>query len=288
MSANQKIMSTSQVSVIIPAYNEEKIITRCLKALQEQDFSGDLQIIVVCNHCQDKTAAKVSAFNTDIVCLETDIGSKTNALNLGDEVATFYPRIYLDADIVLSKNAIREMCLTLKDESHLATSSVAKMDLSHSSWGVKAFYDIWLNLPYCKEGMIGSGVYALSEQGRQQFEKFPLIIADDGYIRCLFTREQRPLSINCTAHVRAPKNLTSLIKIKTRSRLGGYELAEKFPQLLNNETKDYKKALMGILLNVSQWGKIALYVSINIIARCRANHQYKQSKQWERDESSRY
>ncbi|MCK5898340.1 MAG: glycosyltransferase, partial [Methylococcales bacterium] len=124
MSANQKIMSTAHASVIIPAYNEEKIITRCLKALQEQDFSGDLQIIVVCNHCQDKTADKVRAFNADIICLETEIGSKTNALNLGDEVAIFYPRIYLDADIVLSKNAIREMCLTLEDESHLATSAV--------------------------------------------------------------------------------------------------------------------------------------------------------------------
>ncbi|MCK4493962.1 MAG: glycosyltransferase family 2 protein, partial [Methylococcales bacterium] len=199
-------MSPLQISVIIPAYNEEKIITRCLNALQEQDFKGDLQIIVVCNNCQDQTAAKVSAFNADIVCLETDIGSKTNALNLGDEVATFYPRIYLDADIVLSKNALSDMSLTLENKHHLATSAVAKMDLSHSSWGVKAFYDIWLNLPYCKEGMIGSGVYALSKQGRQHFEKFPLIIADDGYIRCLFTSEQRPLSVNCTAHVSAPRN----------------------------------------------------------------------------------
>ncbi|MCK5728652.1 MAG: glycosyltransferase [Methylococcales bacterium] len=281
-------MNTACATVIIPAYNEENIIVRCLEALQQQDFTGDLQIIVVCNHCHDQTANKVRAFNADIICLETDIGSKTNALNLGDEAAKFYPRIYLDADIVLSQNAVREMCLTLNDEQHLATSAVAKMDLAQSSWGVKAFYDIWLNLPYCKEGMIGSGVYALSEQGRKQFQKFPLIIADDGYIRCLFTSEQRPLSLNCTAHVSAPKNLISLIKISTRSRLGGYELAEKFPQLLHNETKDYKSASRAFLLNVKQWAKIAVYIGVNIITRIRAKSQYKQKfNQWERDESSR-
>ncbi|MCK5926323.1 MAG: hypothetical protein KAG10_10545, partial [Methylococcales bacterium] len=106
--------------------------------------------------------------------------------------------------------------------------------------------------------------------------------------RCLFTSEQRPLSLNCTAHVSAPKNLISLIKISTRSRLGGYELAEKFPQLLHNETKDYKSASRAFLLNVKQWAKIAVYIGVNIITRIRAKSQYKQKfNQWERDESSR-
>jgi hypothetical protein len=162
------------------------------------------------------------------------------------------------------------------------------MDLSNSSWGVKAFYDIWLNLPYCKEGMIGSGVYALSEQGRKKFQDFPLIIADDGYIRCLFTGDQRPLSLKCYATVSAPQNLLSLIKISTRSRLGGYELREKFPELLANETKDYKNASMSFLLNVKQWAKIGVYIGVNNVTRIRAKSQVKHKfNQWERDESSR-
>ncbi|MCK4492794.1 MAG: hypothetical protein KAU26_01960, partial [Methylococcales bacterium] len=90
-------------------------------------------------------------------------------------------------------------------------------------------------------------------------------------------------------HVSAPRNLMSLIKISTRSRLGGYELAEKFPHLLANETKDYKSASREFLLNFKQWAKIAMYIGVNIITRVRAKSQYKQNRnQWERDESSRY
>ena len=42
------------------------------------------------------------------------------------------------------------------------------------------------DLPYVREGMIGVGVYALSEKGPERFAEFPDVIADDGYVRMLF------------------------------------------------------------------------------------------------------
>jgi len=281
-------MNKQNISIIIPAHNEALSIVKCISALTKPDMACNLQIIVICNGCQDNTYSIVKAFNSSIICLETNIASKTNALNLGDEVAKFYPRIYLDADIVLTIEAIKELCLTLTNKNYLATSSRVKMDLSLSSWFVRAFYDVWLSLPYCKAGMIGSGVYALSKKGRERFQKFPDIIADDGYVRCLFTESERPLTSSCYSTVTAPQNLMSLIKITTRSRLGGYELKEKFPNLINNEVKDYKNALIGSLADISLWPKVIIYVSVNLITRLRANYQYKRKiKLWERDESSR-
>lgn len=282
-------MDRQQVSIIIPAYNEAATITQCLQALTQPTLKYALQIIVVCNACQDDTYSIVKAFDSTIICLDSKTASKTQALNLGDKVAKYYPRIYLDADIVLSVDAVYAMCLTLKNKSCLATSVPAKMDTLASSWCVRAFYDIWLNLPYCKLGMMGSGVYALSAKGRKQFQQFPDIIADDGYVRCLFKEQQRLVTSTHYAIVTAPKDLTSLIKIKTRSRLGGYELREKFPDLLANEVKDYPQACIDAGLNFRQWPKIIVYIWVNLIARLRANYQYMSKiRTWERDESSRY
>ncbi len=79
--------------------------------------------------------------------------------------------------------------------------------------------------------MIGVGIYALSEEGRRRFDKFPSIIADDGYVRRLFKPHERICVEECRSIVTAPSSLWGLIKIKTRSRLGRYELSEKFPEL---------------------------------------------------------
>ena len=45
------------ISVIIPAHNEEKYIARCIESIKksQKDFGGPVEIIVVCNRCNDKT-----------------------------------------------------------------------------------------------------------------------------------------------------------------------------------------------------------------------------------------
>jgi glycosyltransferase involved in cell wall biosynthesis len=50
--AGEKILA----SVVVPAFNEEKLIGRCLSALKNQDFKGKNKIIVVDNNSTDKTA----------------------------------------------------------------------------------------------------------------------------------------------------------------------------------------------------------------------------------------
>jgi glycosyltransferase involved in cell wall biosynthesis len=274
-------------TIIIPAHNEEKIISNCLKPFIKNARLDDLEVIVVCNGCSDLTVNTVKKLSDKFVCLETDIPSKTHALNLGDEYATSYPRIYLDADIVISFDAVEAINTTLKNNIY-ATSLEPKMDLSKSSWPVKAFYEIWLNLPYCKAGMIGSGLYALSEKGRSKFDQFPNIIADDGFVRCLFKDKERIVTKDHFASVSAPYTLSSLIKIRTRSRLGRYQLKDKFPDLLKNETKDFRGALKKLFFDFKLWPKLFIYFSVNIISRMRAKYQYLTKRTtWERDDSRR-
>lgn len=51
-----KTKNTIDISVVIPAYNEQELLPLCLKSLQNQDFKGSYEIIVVDNNSTDKTA----------------------------------------------------------------------------------------------------------------------------------------------------------------------------------------------------------------------------------------
>ena len=48
---------TYDISVIIPAHNEEKYVKRCIDSVKKADsfYAGNTEIIVVCNRCADRT-----------------------------------------------------------------------------------------------------------------------------------------------------------------------------------------------------------------------------------------
>lgn len=277
------------ISIVIPAHNEEKVIARTLQPLVQGVAEGWLEVIVVCNGCTDKTKEIVSDIGGAIKFIETPVPSKTNALNLGDSMAKGFPRIYQDADVVLTLEAVRQVASVLQQGQFLAAAPTMQMETLHASWAVRSYYDVWQKLPYVREGMIGTGVYALSQKGRSRFDSFPQIIADDGYVRALFTKHER-VSVN-SAHVlvRSPTTLEGLLKIKTRSRMGRQELKEKFPELLLNEEKKYGNALIMLILKVHCWLKIPVYMYVNIVTRLRARKQYQSNgfTGWERDDTSR-
>ena len=274
-------------AVILPAHDESAVLTRSLDALLKGN--SDDEVIVVANGCSDDTAEIARRFAPRVTVVETPVGSKIGALNLGDQHASSYPRIYLDADIELKEGALDRIKQALRSGPWLAVSPEPIMDLSASSWAVKAYYNIWLSMPYCKSGMIGAGAYALSEEGRKRFGVFPDVIADDGYVRALFKEHERGKVAGAYALVRAPADLGWLLKIKTRSRMGGMQLAERFPELLRNEEKAYGNGTLGVLRNPLKWSGALVYLYVNIVSRILARWRYAALShyRWEKDLSSR-
>src|SRR5579863_9072886 len=101
------------ISIIIPAHNEASVIARTLQAITAGAEAGELEVIVVCNGCNDGTADTARRFGPLVRVIETNIASKTHALNLGDESAQGFPRIYADADVVIGIDAIRALAYRL-------------------------------------------------------------------------------------------------------------------------------------------------------------------------------
>jgi hypothetical protein len=223
--------------------------------------------------------------------LETSRASKTAALNLGDAAVSGFPRFYVDADVTLPLQSIRRIAARLAQGDALAAAPLMQVDLHGSGLGVRAYYRVWIRLPYVREGMIGVGVYALSEEGRRRFAEFPEVIADDGYVRMLFNSGERVRVDDAPVRVYAPERLSDLIRIKTRSRLGRYELRQRFPDLVASErtTKSYGNAMRVIVVRPWLWPAAIVYAAVVVQSRRRAREQFRSfdAYVWERDRSSR-
>ncbi|MEA3378344.1 MAG: glycosyltransferase [Nanoarchaeota archaeon] len=87
-----------KLSVIIPAYNEEKYIEDTLKSIR-----GDVEKIVVVNGCSDKTF-EIAQKYAKVFCIEDKNVSK--ARNFGAKMALGNRFIFLDADIKLEDDIL--------------------------------------------------------------------------------------------------------------------------------------------------------------------------------------
>jgi len=94
-------MQLPKVSIIIPAYNEEKYLPSCLQALADLDYEKELvEIIVVDNGSTDRTVKIAKAFGCRIFV----DGAKTvgGLRNLGASKSTGEILAFVDADCTVS------------------------------------------------------------------------------------------------------------------------------------------------------------------------------------------
>lgn len=97
----------TDISIIIPAYNEESFIGDTLKSVFSSDFIGTYEVIVVCNGCTDKTAE--IAGKTDAKVFNAPTKGAPEAANFGAKQAEGKTLAFLDADSVISKNLLEEV-----------------------------------------------------------------------------------------------------------------------------------------------------------------------------------
>lgn len=104
------------VSVVIPAFNEEKYIASALESLEEQDYPTDrYEVIVVDNGSTDATATVAQDFDVRLVRRPNEsIGGVRNA---GIEVAEGEVIAFLDADCVAPPGWLEEAVDVLVDRS---------------------------------------------------------------------------------------------------------------------------------------------------------------------------
>ena len=88
-----------KLSIVIPAHNEERVITDTLSAIRTQ-LPRAHEVIVVCNGCRDATAACATAGGARVVV--TERRGVSLARNLGARHATGDTLLFVDADVRLA------------------------------------------------------------------------------------------------------------------------------------------------------------------------------------------
>ncbi|MDR3222672.1 MAG: glycosyltransferase [Methanobrevibacter sp.] len=93
-----------EISIIIPTYNEENYLPKLLESIKSQDFS-DYEIIIADANSIDSTIAIANSYNCKIV----EGGLPGVGRNRGAEIAKGEKLLFLDADLELSKNYLKDV-----------------------------------------------------------------------------------------------------------------------------------------------------------------------------------
>jgi glycosyltransferase involved in cell wall biosynthesis len=274
-------------AVVIAAHNESAVIGRCLDALHPILDDGRVQIIVACNGCVDDTAA-VARARAGVVVVELPTASKAAALRAGDRIAVPGPRIYLDADVVMSATAALAVMDALGRGDALTARPPIHFDSSGARWPVRSWYSVRVRLPSIRAALWGAGTYALSEEGRARFGEFPDIVSDDLFIDSLFSERETLIVDTDPVVVRTPRKAAHLLGILTRTYRTQNDVdREGSGGPVSQGQRGQLRDLIGLVARRPRFAAAAVsYVAFIALARMRARWGGK-SDGWERDESSR-
>ena len=276
------------ISIVVPAHNESSVIARTLSSWADHAGTDELEVFVVCNGCTDRTAEIARRFLPASFVIESEVASKTHALNLGDQACHGFPRVYIDADIVITVDAIQSLVRRLERGDVLAVAPTPVINLAGCSWPVRKYYEIRSRLPSSREGIGGSGVYALSKAGRERFAHFPAVIADDIYVRLQFKPAERETLRSVESTVFPPRTISQLAAVRTRAYAGLSQIATSFPELQGNKDASNNRVLLSLFREPHLWIGLSIYCAINLFAKAKARIRRRTKHVvWDRDNSAR-
>ncbi|MBI2647427.1 glycosyltransferase family 2 protein [Candidatus Woesearchaeota archaeon] len=111
-----------KVSVLTPAYNEEKNIGECIQSIFDSNYpKNKIEVIVVDDGSIDKTLGIVKKFKNVKLIKQNHLG-KVEALNNGTLNSSYEYVLTIDADTTLHKDCIRELVKPFSDASVGATT----------------------------------------------------------------------------------------------------------------------------------------------------------------------
>jgi cellulose synthase/poly-beta-1,6-N-acetylglucosamine synthase-like glycosyltransferase/spore germination protein YaaH/peptidoglycan/xylan/chitin deacetylase (PgdA/CDA1 family)/uncharacterized protein (DUF2062 family) len=241
---------TPFVSVIIPAFNEEKVICRTIESVLESNYK-EFEVVFIDDGSSDNTYATVCqkfADDSRVVCIRKENGGKSSALNRGLMEAKGEIFIAVDADTVFDKEAIRLMSSYFSDPAIAAVSGNVKVGNKHG------LLTIWQHCEYVTgfnlerrayselncitvvPGAIGAWKksYVLDEGG---FKDDTLAEDTDMTLALLRKGYRIDFEENARAYTESPEDMRSLLKQRFRWTYGTLQCLWKHKNALFNKSQ---------------------------------------------------
>jgi len=118
------------VSVVIAAYNEEKVIAQTLRTLLATDYKGEIEVVVVDDGSHDQTAAEVEHLahgEPRVRLLYQENHGKARALQRGLAAARHGIIVFIDADTQCQRDTLSRLLEPFADARIGAVSGHAKV-----------------------------------------------------------------------------------------------------------------------------------------------------------------
>lgn len=121
-----------KLSIIIPVYNVEKWLERCVRSVENQDLpSSEYEVILVNDGSKDNSgqiASKLSEEYDNIVVINKNNGGQSSARNEGMRIARGEYFMFVDSDDYIYPNVIGSL---------ISVSLENKLDVCHFSFNVE-------------------------------------------------------------------------------------------------------------------------------------------------------
>ncbi|KNY28126.1 polysaccharide deacetylase family protein [Pseudobacteroides cellulosolvens] len=221
------------VSIVVAAYNEEKVICKTVDSLLQSDYKN-LEVLVVNDGSKDNTAGVVEAeykLVKKVRLINKANGGKSSAVNRGFMEANGEIVVVLDADTVISRDAISLLVRHFVDKNVAAVSGNVKVGNVGNIWTTwqhveyvtglnleRRAFDA-LNCITVVPGAIGAWRKELVVRAGYYKED---TLAEDADITLTFLRQGYKIVYEegAKAFTEAPEDLKSLLKQRVRWSYG--------------------------------------------------------------------
>lgn len=141
---NNTNIITRQISIVIPVYNAQKNIVRVIEAILDQDYRGDVEIIVVNDGSSDRSPELVAPYAKQGKVTLINQGNKgaVAATNAGFSAARHEIICSVDSDVVLEKDWLSKIDAEFDDPKVGAVQGYYKTPAGVSFMARMMGYDI--------------------------------------------------------------------------------------------------------------------------------------------------
>jgi len=234
------------ITVLIPAYNEEKVIAKTIESTLEIDYPKK-EIIVIDDGSKDNTLLIAKQYEKKgIKVLHKENGGKASALNYGTSFARGEFLAILDADTIAGRSSLKESIKVFEDDSNVggvAGNIKIRNKVNWITWCQALEYIVGLQITRRAFDMFGAitivpgalGLFktsVLKEAG--MYDKATLVEDFDATVKVLKSGRTVRGTAKSLAYTEAPESLTGFIRQRKRWYRGNLQVLFRHKDALFN------------------------------------------------------
>jgi poly-beta-1,6 N-acetyl-D-glucosamine synthase len=233
------------LSILVPAYNEEKVIAKTIDGLLDTNYP-DKEIIVIDDGSTDDTLKIVNRYKNQVKVLHKENGGKASALNHGIAFAKGEIVAIVDADTIVGRNALKHLVKGFSSDKNVAAVAgniKVRNRVNWLTWSqaleyvagieiIRRAFDFFGSITIVPGALGAFKKIALEDVGT--YHKDTLVEDFDATIKVLKSGFVISGSTTSTAYTEAPQSFHDFYKQRKRWYRGNLQVLSRHAETLFN------------------------------------------------------